>query len=155
MLADKTCHYSKRIHVQRRDTRKNVLRIPRKPNFCPEDRLQFKWLFLVPRKVSEGTKGPIEYEFSRMRVTLSKDGLPWKIVWLIIKKKRTIGKNPTYSFFHKQCSWKYSVGLFCLAMRDTLGNRAMFLKRERQSWEWIITRWENTLGGIIICWRLC
>lgn len=32
-----------------------------------------------------------------MRVTLSKDGLPWKIVWLIIK--RTIGKNPTYSFF--------------------------------------------------------
>jgi len=53
--------------------------------------------FWYRRKVSEGTKGPIEYEFSRMRVTLSKEGLPWKTVWLIIK--RTIGKNPTYSFF--------------------------------------------------------
>jgi hypothetical protein len=48
-------------------------------------------------KVSEGTKGPIEYEFSKRDVILSKDGLPWKTVWLIMK--RTIGRNPVYSFY--------------------------------------------------------
>lgn len=36
------------------------------------------------RKVSEGTKGPIEYEFARRRVTLCKDGLPTRTVWLVI-----------------------------------------------------------------------
>ncbi len=34
--------------------------------------------FWYRRKVSEGTKGPIEYEFTKRRVTLSKDGLPAK-----------------------------------------------------------------------------
>ena len=53
--------------------------------------------FWYRRKVSEGTKGPIEYEFSKRRVTLSKDGLPWKTVWLVIR--RTIEKTPSYSFF--------------------------------------------------------
>ena len=33
--------------------------------------------------VSEGTKGPIEYEFARKRVTLCKDGLPERTVWLV------------------------------------------------------------------------
>jgi len=47
--------------------------------------------------VSEGTRGPIEYEFSKREVVLSKDGLPWKTVWLIMK--RTVGRNPTYSFY--------------------------------------------------------
>ncbi len=53
--------------------------------------------FWYRRKVSEGTKGPIEYEFMRRRVVLSKDGLPQKTVWLIIK--RTLGCNPTYYFY--------------------------------------------------------
>ena len=53
--------------------------------------------FWYRRKVSEGTKGPIEYEFSKRMVTLSKDGLPWKTVWLIIR--RSIEKTPSYSFF--------------------------------------------------------
>ena len=53
--------------------------------------------FWYRRKVSEGTKGPIEYEFSKRRVTLSKDGLPWKTIWLIIR--RTIEKTPSYTFF--------------------------------------------------------
>ena len=50
--------------------------------------------FWYRRKVSEGTKGPIGYEFTKRRVVLSKDGLPWKTVWLIIK--RTLEDNPTY-----------------------------------------------------------
>ena len=48
------------------------------------------------RKVSEGTKGPIEYEFARQRVTLSKGGLPDRTVWLVIK--RTLGAEPRYTY---------------------------------------------------------
>jgi SRSO17 transposase len=48
------------------------------------------------RQVSEGTKGPIEYDFARHRVTLCKDGLPERTVWLVIK--RTRGPEPTYAY---------------------------------------------------------
>jgi hypothetical protein len=48
------------------------------------------------RRVSEGTKGPIEYEFARQRVTLCKDGLPDRTVWLVIK--RTLGTEPAYAY---------------------------------------------------------
>ncbi len=46
--------------------------------------------------VSEGTKGPIAYAFARKRVTLCKEGLPERTVWLVIK--RTLGANPTYAY---------------------------------------------------------
>jgi SRSO17 transposase len=48
------------------------------------------------RTVSEGTKGPIAYDFARHRVTLCKDGLPDRTVWLVIK--RTGGPEPTYAY---------------------------------------------------------
>ena len=48
------------------------------------------------RTVSEGTKGPIAYDFARHRVTLCKDGLPDRTVWLVIK--RTRGPEPTYAY---------------------------------------------------------
>src|SRR6266478_1478232 len=47
------------------------------------------------RTVSEGTKGPIAYALARKRVTLSKDGLPDRTGWLVIK--RTLGASPTYA----------------------------------------------------------
>ena len=53
--------------------------------------------FWYRRQVSEGTKGPIVYEFTRRRVVLSAAGLPEKTVWLLIR--RTIGDDPKYSFF--------------------------------------------------------
>jgi SRSO17 transposase len=53
--------------------------------------------FWYRRKVSEGTKGPIEYEFTKRRVVLSRDGLPEKTVWLLIR--RTLEEKPQYSFF--------------------------------------------------------
>jgi len=53
--------------------------------------------FWYRRKVSEGTKGPIEYEFTKKRVVLSKDGLPYKEVWLLIR--RTLVDDPVYSYF--------------------------------------------------------
>jgi SRSO17 transposase len=49
------------------------------------------------RTVAEGTKGPMTYAFARQRVTLGKDGLPERPVWLVIK--RTLGAEPTYSYY--------------------------------------------------------
>jgi len=49
------------------------------------------------RTVSEGTKGPIAYAFARTRVTLCKEGLPERTVWLVIK--RTLGASPTYAYY--------------------------------------------------------
>lgn len=48
-------------------------------------------------KVSEGTKGPIVYEFAKKRVVLSNYGLPSRRVWLVIK--RTVSDDPTYWFY--------------------------------------------------------
>ena len=53
--------------------------------------------FWYRRKVSEGSKGPIEYEFTKRRIVLSRQGLPRKTVWLLIR--RTIGEEPQYSYF--------------------------------------------------------
>lgn len=53
--------------------------------------------FWYRRTISEGTKGPIEYEFTKKRVVLAKDDLPWKNVWLIIK--RTLGDKPSYYYY--------------------------------------------------------
>jgi len=49
------------------------------------------------RTVSEGTKGPIQYEFTRKRIVLSNGGLPQKTVWLIIR--RTIEDKPSYRYY--------------------------------------------------------
>jgi SRSO17 transposase len=53
--------------------------------------------FWYRRKVSEGTKGPIVYEFTRRQIILSNSGLPQKTLWLLIR--RTVGSNPEYSYF--------------------------------------------------------
>ena len=47
------------------------------------------------RQGSAGTKGPIVDEFARQRVTLCKDGVPERTVWLVIK--RTLGAEPVYA----------------------------------------------------------
>jgi SRSO17 transposase len=66
--------------------------------------------FWYRRKVSEGTKGPIVYEFTRRRVRISADGLPQKEVWVIIR--RSIGKKPEYSFFISNASTSARLPLF-------------------------------------------
>lgn len=58
--------------------------------------------FWYRRTVSEGTKGPIVYEFTRRQVILSSDGLPGKTVWLLIR--RTLGNDPEYSYFISNAS---------------------------------------------------
>jgi SRSO17 transposase len=58
--------------------------------------------FWYRRQVSEGTKGPIVYEFTRRQVILAAAGLPNKTVWLLIR--RTLGDDPDYSFFISNAS---------------------------------------------------
>jgi SRSO17 transposase len=53
--------------------------------------------FWYRRTVSEGTKGPIAYEFTKRRIVLSKKELPGRTVWLVIR--RTIGTEPLYRYF--------------------------------------------------------
>ena len=53
--------------------------------------------FWYRRTVSEGTKGPITYEFARKRIMLCKDGAPTTAVWLLIK--RTLGAHPQYWYY--------------------------------------------------------
>lgn len=58
--------------------------------------------FWYRRKVSEGTKGPIVYEYTRRQIILSAAGLPQKTVWLLIR--RTLEDEPQYSFFISNAS---------------------------------------------------
>jgi SRSO17 transposase len=66
--------------------------------------------FWYQRTVSEGTKGPMDSEFARRQVVLAKEGLPWKAVWLIIK--RTLGEHPTYNYYVSNASTSPRLGIF-------------------------------------------
>lgn len=66
--------------------------------------------FWYRRKVSEGTKGPIEYEFTKRRVVLSRGGLPGREVWLIIR--RTLDDSPTHSYFISNAGLSARLKLF-------------------------------------------
>lgn len=66
--------------------------------------------FWYKRKVSEGTKGPIEYEFTKRRIILSNNGLPQKTVWLIIR--RTIEDQPVYKYYLSNAPASTQLGLF-------------------------------------------
>jgi SRSO17 transposase len=65
--------------------------------------------FWYRRKVSEGAKGPIEYEFTKRRIVLAHHGLPQKTVWLLIR--RTIDKAE-YSFFISNAPISTRLSLF-------------------------------------------
>jgi hypothetical protein len=81
-----------------KERRKIVLAAPETKPLSVEDLARnMNDYFWYRRKVSEGTKGPIVYEFTRRRVILSTAGLPKKTVWLLIR--RTLGNEPQYSYF--------------------------------------------------------
>lgn len=62
------------------------------------------------RTVSEGSKGPIAYEFARKRVTICRDGLPDRTVWLVIK--RSVGATPRYWYYISNAPASATLGLF-------------------------------------------
>lgn len=66
--------------------------------------------FWYRRNVSEGTKGPIEYEFTKRQIILSNNGLPQKDVWLIIR--RTIEDHPTYKYYLSNAPASARLSLF-------------------------------------------
>ena len=66
--------------------------------------------FWYKRKVTEGTKGPIEYEFTKRRVILSSNGRPRKEVWLVMR--RSIGKDPDYKFYLSNAPLSAKLNLF-------------------------------------------
>jgi len=59
-------------------------------------------VFWYRRIVSEGTKGPIEYEFTRRQVLLCKDDQPTRTVWLLVR--RNVAAEPEYSYFISNAS---------------------------------------------------
>lgn len=54
-------------------------------------------VFWYHRVVSEGTKGPIEYEFTRRQVVLCKNDQPTRTVWLLIRRR--VDSQSEYCFF--------------------------------------------------------
>jgi hypothetical protein len=66
--------------------------------------------FWYRRRVSEGTKGPIEYEFTKRQVTLCHDGDPDKTVWLVIK--RTVGETLSCGYYISNAPVRTRLPLF-------------------------------------------
>jgi SRSO17 transposase len=66
--------------------------------------------FWYRRKVSEGTKGPIEYEFTRRRIILSNGDLPQKTIWLIVR--RSIEDKPVYKYYLSNAPTSARLSLF-------------------------------------------
>ena len=78
--------------------------------------------FWYRRKVSEGTKGPIVYEFTRQRVMLSAEGLPQKTLWLLIR--RSLGEARV-QLLCQQRPARRAPGDSGVAQRLALGHRAV------------------------------
>ncbi len=66
--------------------------------------------FWYRRKVSEGTKGTSEYEFTKRRIILSNNGLPQKMLWLIIR--RTIEDQLVYKYYLSNAPPSAKLSLF-------------------------------------------
>jgi len=66
--------------------------------------------FWYRRTVSEGTKGPITYEFARQRIMLCKAGHPTTAVWWLIK--RTLGAHPRYWYYLSNAPLRAPLRLF-------------------------------------------
>ena len=64
----------------------------------------------ICEKPFEGTKGPIEYEFTKRRIILSNNGLPQKTLWLIIR--RTIEEKPVYNYYLSNAPTSSRLSLF-------------------------------------------
>jgi hypothetical protein len=76
---------------------KRIARTDKLPGTVAELAQAIPTTFWYRRTVSEGTKGPMTYEFARKRIMLSKDGQPTAAVWLLIK--RTLGTHPQYWYY--------------------------------------------------------
>jgi len=90
----KTKEYKYRGEIR---TKYIVEKTTKKPISVKEFAENLNDFFWYKRTVSEGTKGPIEYEFTKRRVVIAKNKSPSKTVWLIIK--RTLDDKPVYKYY--------------------------------------------------------
>ena len=100
------------------------------------------------RTVSEGTKGPIAYAFARQRVTLCKDGLPGRTVWLVIK--RTLGANPVYSSYMSNAPRARPYALLSGSVA-CVGRSSNALKKAKRNSGWTTMKCANIPAGTTIC----
>ena len=100
--------------------------------------------FWYRRKVSEGTKGPVVYEFTRRRVILSAAGLPNITVWLLMR--RTLGDDPQYSYFISNASGstRLKTLVWLSGLRWAIDR---VFRKPRQNWAWTTTRCESFQDG--------
>jgi SRSO17 transposase len=96
-IRDKTYRYA---GEQR--TKRMLAEIERKPVTFEKIARGTNDYFWYRRTVSEGTKGPVTYEFMKRRVVLSKDGQSVRRIWLIVR--RSLGEGATYSYFISNAS---------------------------------------------------
>ena len=95
-----------------------------------KDPISFKTLatgindfFWYRRKVSEGAKGPIEYEFTKRRIVLSRQGLSQQDN--LVAYQENAGQRATVFLFHFQCTCQRQVANPDLAERTPVVHRAM------------------------------
>ena len=133
--SDKKCWLKNTFVGKKKDKHKNKIRT--KENFKKSQEKPIKLIdlakninefFWYKRKVSEGSKGPIEYEFTRKKVIMSKNGRPDRNVWIIIK--RTINENPIYSFFISNASDDTKLPIFVWLSGLRWVNRAIFQRNQ-------------------------
>ena len=126
MPNDTLCWLKNPVILQKQYRYKGKLRTKQVLRTPEQGPIEFKTLakninkyFWYRRKVSEGTKGPIEYEFTKRRVILSKNGLPNSEVWLLIR--RTRDAKPSYSYFISNAPLEQPTKTFRLAKRHPMG----------------------------------
>jgi SRSO17 transposase len=104
-----TQHHTYRYRGEERT--KRVVATPHTPPRSVKDMTrEIGATFWYRRTIAEGTKGPIEYEFTRKRVTLCKEEQPAQSVWLLIK--RTLGESPVHSYYISNAPVSAPLSLF-------------------------------------------
>jgi SRSO17 transposase len=107
--------------------------------------------FWYRRKVSEGTKGPIEYEFAKRQIVLARDGLPEENVWLIIR--RTLGNNPIYSYYisNAMVSTRLKVFVWLSGIRWAIEQCFEEAKTELGMDHYEVRKWPGWIHHMITC----
>jgi SRSO17 transposase len=103
------------------------------------------------RHVAEGTKGPLLYTFARQRVTLCKDGLPERSVWLVIKRQE--GADPHYSYYISNAPASTPLRTFVWLSGLRWAIERCFKGKPNSGWTTM--KCANTRGGTTICSRRC
>jgi len=117
VAADTRCWFKRPITRERQYKYKGEIhsrtvleKTERKPISVSTLAMNINDYFWYRRRVSEGTKSPIEYEFTKRQIILSNNGLPQKDLWLIIR--RSIEDKPLYKYYLSNAPASATLNLF-------------------------------------------